>query len=76
MAEKKEAQNEGHFTLLESLLMIIHFILHGLDVTAQNLLNAKIRHLCYCCSSIEFPLANRTVRERGACAAPRGERVA
>ena len=47
MAEKKEVQNEGQLESLLLKMMIIHFILHGLDVTAQNLLNAynKIRHL-------------------------------
>ena len=67
MAENREVQSEGHFTLLESLLfkmMIIHFILYGLDITPQNMLQAykKIRYLCNCCNSIEFPLANRTIK--------------
>jgi len=38
--------------------VILHFIMHGVDVTAQNVEHAYsvIRHVCDHCGSMQFPL--------------------
>ena len=67
LTEMKETQNDGSFTLLESLLfkmIITHFILQGLDVSANNVFQAfkKIQCLCDSCNSVEFPLLKRSIK--------------
>lgn len=56
----------GNSLCCESLLLrmiITHFVLHGLDATAKNVLHTyrRIKHLCHCCTSIEFPPLNHTI---------------
>ena len=51
---------------LEALLfrgIILHFIMHGVDVTAQNVEHAYsvIRHVCDHCGSMQFPLFNLSI---------------
>ena len=60
-----ESSNDGQLTLLEVLLLksiIVYFLIHGLDISPDNILHAykKIYTISLQCESFEFPIFNRT----------------
>ena len=66
LSAKGEVQDAGKHMQLEALLfrgIILHFIMHGVDVTAQNVEHAYsvIRHVCDHCGSMQFPLFNLSI---------------
>lgn len=66
MLDKGELNTDGHLTTLEILLLksiVIYFILHGFDVSVQNIFYVykQIYSVSLQCELVEFPLFERNI---------------
>ena len=69
MLDKGELNTDGHLTTLEILLLksiVIYFILHGFDVSVQNIFYVykQIYSVSLQCELVEFPLFERNIEHK------------